>query len=135
MLGQELIHGSVLQYQLGKILKQISMKKFILILGFAFLAINAQAQSVDTVKHAVQVTPVVLNALSKDTLYQVGIENFWRKPHDTTSANTYVILYDRKGQKLKDENIRIPHSIVKVLVNDILLDDYVITFLGLQRRN
>lgn len=110
------------------------MKKYILILGFAFIALNATAQQVDTVKNAVQVKPIVINALQKDTLYQFKVDNFWMDIYDTTSANTYVVYYNRKAGKVGEENIKIPYAVFSSGVNSTLIDNYILTFLGLQKR-
>lgn len=109
------------------------MKKLILFAAI-FAATNLQAQKVDTVKNAVQVKPVVIDALAKDTIYQFSVENIWLKLRDTTGATTHVFYHDRTGRKFKDRNVHIPYSVVKVWLDDSVIEDYILTFLGLTKR-
>jgi hypothetical protein len=63
------------------------MKKLILFAAI-FAATNLQAQKVDTVKNAVQVKPVVINALAKDTAYQLSWNVYGISRNDTSAANS-----------------------------------------------
>jgi len=76
------------------------MKKLLLIL-FVFAAFSASAQKIDTVNNAIQVTPVVINALAKDTAYQLSWNVFGINRNDTSGANSYVQLYDRKAKRIR----------------------------------
>jgi len=109
------------------------MKKLLLIL-FVFAAFSAQAQKVDSVKNAIQVTPVVINALAKDTAYQLSWNVFGISRNDTSGANSYVQLYDRKAKRIQEMNVRIPYSILSVWLDDVVIDNYILTFLGLTKR-
>lgn len=109
------------------------MKKLLLIL-FVFAAFSAQAQKIDTVKNAIQVTPVVINALAKDTAYQLSWNVFGISRNDTTGANSYVQIYDRKAKRIQEMNVRIPYSVLSVWLEDKIIDDYILTFLGLKKR-
>ena len=109
------------------------MKKLLLILSL-FAALSATAQKIDSVKNAIQVTPVVINVLNKDTLYQVTWSVFGISRSDTSGANSYVQLYDRKGKRVQEMNVRIPYSILSVWLDDKIIDDYILTFLGLKKR-
>lgn len=111
------------------------MKKYILILGFSFLILNASAQ-LDTVKNAIQVMPVVYNQIEKDTLYQVHIQAFGLTIGDTTSGcNTYVTFYDRKAKRIGEKNIPIPASVVnKWGTDDAIIKEYVISLLNLVKK-
>lgn len=75
------------------------MKKLLLILTL-FVATATQAQKVDSVKNAIQVAPVVINALAKDTAYQLTWNVFGISRNDTSGANSYVQLYDRKAKRI-----------------------------------
>lgn len=108
------------------------MKKYILILGFAFLTLNAQAQ-IDTVKNAIQVQPLIINALNKDTIYQARVENMWGSPYDT-SINTHVVVYDRDGKNVGERNVILPYSFLLAWKDKAMVDNYIITFLGLKKR-
>lgn len=110
------------------------MKQILTTLAILFAATNLQAQKVDTVKNAIQVKPVVVNALQKDTCYQVGWSVFGISRNDTTGANSYVQLFDRKGKRVSEMNVRIPYSVLSVWLEDIVIDNYILTFLGLQKR-
>lgn len=109
------------------------MKKLILFAAI-FAATNLQAQKVDTVKNAIQVKPVVVNSLKKDTCYQVSWAVFGINRNDTTGANSYVQLFDRVGKKVGEMNVPIPYSVLSVWLDDIVVDNYILTFLGLQKR-
>ena len=109
------------------------MKKYILILGFALLTLNASAQ-LDTVKNALLVQPVVVNALQKDTCYQVTWSVFGVNRNDTTGANSYVQLFDRKAKKVGELNVPIPYSVLSVWLDDKIIDDYILTILSLKKK-
>lgn len=108
------------------------MKHLLLIIGLAF-TLNASAQ-IDTVKHAIQVKPMVVNVLQKDTCYQVSWSVFGINRNDTTGANSYVQLFDRKAKKVGELNIPIPYSVLAVWLEDVVIDNYILSFLGLQKR-
>ena len=107
--------------------------KHLLLIGFAFLTLNAFGQ-IDTVKNAIQVQPVVVNTLHKDTCFQVTWSVFGVNRNDTSGANSYVCLYDRKAKKVGELNVRIPYSVLSVWLEDKIMDDYILTFLGLKKR-
>ena len=109
------------------------MKHLLILIGLA-LSLNASAQQVDTVKNAIQVKPVVVNALQKDTCFQVSWSVFGVNRNDTTGANSYVQLFDRKAKKVGELNIPIPYSILSKWLDDVVIDDFILAYLGLQRR-
>lgn len=109
------------------------MKKYILIIAVLFCT-SAQSQTVDTVKNAIQVYPVVIDALTKDTVFQLKWEAFGLKRKDTTGCNTYVQMFDRKGKQVRERNIPISYSVTSVWLDDVVIDNYILTFLGLQKR-
>lgn len=108
------------------------MKKALILIGLA-LSLNASAQQVDTVKNAIQVKPVVINSIKKDTVSQTKIERIWVGLHDST-LNSYVILYNRKGINVYEENVIIPFSLLSTWKNIYDVENYIIAFFGLQRR-
>ena len=109
------------------------MKK-IIIIALCFMALNVKAQSIDTVKNAIQVQPVQVNAMTKDTCYQVIWTIFGVNRNDSTGANSYVQFFDRKGKKVSDMNITIPYSILSVWLEDVVIDDYILSVLGLTKK-
>lgn len=109
------------------------MKQTLTTLAILF-ALSTQAQKVDSVKNALQVKPVVINVLNKDTLYQVTWSVFGISRSDTSGANSYVQLYDRKAKRIQEMNVRIPYSILSVWLDDVVIDNYILTFLGLTKR-
>ena len=109
------------------------MKQVLLILGLAF-TLNAQAQQVDTVANAIQVKPVLYNALLKDTVYQVSWTVLGIPRHDTSGANSYVQLFDRKAKSIGQMNIWIPNAVITLWLNDTIIDDYILKYLGLQKK-
>lgn len=102
---------------------------------FILISVNSFGQKVDSVKNALQVNPVVVNALQKDTCYQLTWSVFSINRNDTTSgANSYVQLYDRKAKRIQEMNVHIPYSVLSVWLEDKIIDDYILTFLGLKKR-
>lgn len=114
--------------------KPYTMKKLLFIFTL-FVAVSASAQKVDTVKHSIQVQPVVINALAKDTAYQLTWSVFGINRNDTSGANSYVQLYSRTAKKVQEMNVRIPYSVLAVWLEDTVIDNYILTFLGLKKRN
>lgn len=110
------------------------MKHILTTLAILF-AVTTQAQKVDSVKNAIQVQPVVINALTKDTCYQLSWNVFGISRNDTTGANSYVQLYSRTGKRVQEMNVHIPYLVLSVWMDDKVIDDYILTFLGLKRRN
>jgi hypothetical protein len=109
------------------------MKK-ILFIALCFVAFNSKAQSIDTVKNAIQVQPVQVNSLKKDTCYQVTWTVFGVNRNDSSGANSYVQFFDRKANKVSDMNIPIPYSIISVWLEDVVIDDYILSVLGLTKK-
>lgn len=110
------------------------MKKLLSIL-FVFAAFSAKAQKVDSVKNAIQVQPVVINSLTKDTVFQATWSVFGLNRNDTVSgANSYVQLYSRTGKRVQEMNVQIPPKVLAVWLDDSVIDDYILTFLGLKKR-
>ena len=108
------------------------MKQVLLIIGLAF-TLSASAQQVDTVANAIQVKPVLYNALLKDTVYQVSWTVLGIPRHDTSGANSYVQLFDRKAKSIGQMNIFIPNAVIVAWLNDTIIDDYILKYLGLQK--
>ena len=111
------------------------MKKYITILAILF-ATNAQAQSIDTVKSAILINPTVVNAITKDTAYQVTVSVFGITLGDSTKgANTYVQVFDRKAKKLFDKNVEIPSSVVNLWgTDDNIIINFVLNYLSLTKK-
>ena len=109
------------------------MKHTLIILALCF-AIKANSQSIDTVKNAIQVKPVLYNALLKDTVYQVSWTVLGIPRKDTSGANSYVQLFDRKAKNIGQMNIWIPNSIISIWLNDTIIDDYILKYLSLQKK-
>lgn len=108
------------------------MKKCILIIAVLFCtSVTAQ---VDTFKNAIQVQPVVVNVMQKDTCYQVAWSVFGVNRNDTSGANSYVQLFDRKAKKVGELNVPIPYSVLSVWLDDVVIDNYILTFLGLKKK-
>lgn len=110
------------------------MKRTLLFFAL-FYAFTAQAQTVDTVKGAIQVQPVIINSITHDTCYQLTWTAFDVKGNDTTvGCNTYVVLHSRKGNQIQALNVPIPKQVVNAWTTDSVLDNYILTFLGLKKR-
>ena len=111
------------------------MKK-IIIIAAVFAATSLQAQSIDTVKSAIQVTPIVLNAIAKDTLYQLTVNVFDLKVGDTTmGCNSYVTFFDRKAKSIGAINVPITAQIVNAWnSDDKIIENFILTFLNLTRK-
>lgn len=112
------------------------MKKALLIFGFAFLALNAQSQTpkVDTVYKAIQIQPLVANAIKKDTAYQMiwMVNNVHR--NDSLPAVAYPRFFNRKGQQVMQDEIIIPASVLAVWLSNTVIDDYILSYYGLVKR-
>lgn len=107
--------------------------KHLLLIGFAFLTLNAYSQ-IDTVKGSIQVQPVVVNAMQKDTAFQLTWSVFGINRNDTSGANSYVQLFDRKAKRVGELNIPIPYKVLSVWLEDVVIDNYILTFLGLKKK-
>lgn len=92
------------------------MKKLLLSI-FVLISVSSFGQKVDSVKNALQVVPIQINALTKDSVYQLTWNVFGISRQDTTSgANSYVQLYDRKGKRVQEMNVPIPPKSIGNLV-------------------
>lgn len=109
------------------------MKKLLSIL-FVFIAFTASAQKIDTVKNGILVTPVVIDALMNDTVYQVNWEAYGLKRKDTTGCTVVYQLFDRKGRMIREKPTRVPYSVTSVWLDDVVIDNYILTLLGLKKR-
>ena len=108
--------------------------KQVLFIAALFAATSTQAQQVDTVANAIQVKPVLYNALLKDTVYQVSWTVLGIPRHDTSGANSYVQLFDRKAKSIGQMNIQIPNAVIVAWLNDTIIDDYILKYLGLLKK-
>lgn len=108
------------------------MKK-LLTLIFVLVSLNVFSQKIDTVKASIQVQPIQINALTKDSVFQLTW-NVFGLGRDTLPATSYIQLYDRKGKKVQETNVTIPYSVLKVWDEDIVVDNYILLFLGLKKR-
>lgn len=110
------------------------MKKLLLVITLLTFT-QGYSQTVDSLPRAIQVVPRVIDAIAKDTVYQMRIDRVWLTPYDTVSpGGSYVVLHDRVGKRVKDYNIDIPYSILKIWLNDDVIRDYILAFLGLVMR-
>lgn len=114
------------------------MKKLLLIFAVLFY-IGAEASpidtlKIDTVKNALLVQPAVINALKKDTCFQITWNAGNISRSDSSTATLYYQLYDRKGRQIYQENLIVPASVVAVWLSNTVIDDYILSFLGLKRR-
>ena len=110
------------------------MKKVLSIIAVLF-CLSASAQKVDTVKAAIQIQPIVVNAMTKDTAYQLT----WKAndlSRDTSAPVAfYIALHSRKGAKIADFNLTIPASIIQQWgTSDTIIDDYILNKYGMKKR-
>ena len=116
------------------VLKYKKMKKLLLSI-FVLISVSSFGQKVDSVRNALQVNPVVINALQKDTCYQLTWSVFSINRNDTTSgANSYVQLYSRQGKKISEMNVPIPPKVLAIWLDDSIIDIHILSFLGLTKR-
>lgn len=110
--------------------------KHLLLIGFAFLALNASAQTpkVDTVYKAVQIQPLVANAIKKDTAYQMiwMVNNVYR--NDSLPGIAYVRFFDRKGRQVMQDEVLVPASVLAVWLSNTVIDDFILSFYSLTKR-
>lgn len=111
------------------------MKKTLTLI-FVLVSLGVFGQKIDSMPNAIQVKPIVLNAINNDTLYQVHISAFGIIVGDTTSGcSTYVTFYDRKRNKIGEKNVPIPASVVnKWGTDDSVIKEYVIKILNLIKK-
>lgn len=108
----------------------IYMKTIITILSI-FISTVGFSQKVDTVRNSIQITPIVTNVMKADTAYQL----FWRISVDRGSDNTgYGVMYDRVGNKVYDFNFTVPKEIINKLLDDKVIDDFILTKYNLSIR-
>ena len=111
------------------------MKHILTSLAILF-AVTTQAQKVDSIPNAIQIKPLVVNAIKKDTAYQM----LWRGidiQNDTTkSLTTYVQVFDRTGRQVGESNVIVPAEIVRQWMNKgrYAIDNFILTFYGLTKR-
>lgn len=110
------------------------MKK-LLTLIFVLVNLSVFGQKVDSVKNALQVVPIQINALTKDSVFQVSWSVFGINRNDTTSgANSYVQLYSRQGKRISEMNVPIPPKVLAVWLDDSVIDIHILSVLGLAKR-
>ena len=111
------------------------MKKTLTLI-LVLVSLSVFGQKIDSIPNAIQVKPIVLNAINADTLFQVKIQAFGLVVGDTTSGcNTYVTFYDRKRNKIGEKNVPIPASVVnKWGTDDSVIKEYVIKILNLIKK-
>ncbi len=109
------------------------MKK-LLLLALCFTALNLKAQSIDTVKTAILIKPIVVNVMAKDTAYQVTWSAFGVTPDSTQGCNTYVQMFDRKGTKVLDFNCPIPASVKNSWGPDDVITNYIFFTFGITKK-
>lgn len=109
------------------------MKKILAIVGLAF-SLNASAQKVDTVYKSIQIQPLVANAIKKDTAYQLiwMVNNVHR--NDSLPGIAYVRFFDRKGRQVMNDEITVPASVLAVWLSNTVIDDFILAFYGLNKR-
>lgn len=88
----------------------------------------------DTIKNAILIKPVVVDAIKKDTAYQVTWSLFGISRDTTQGCNSYVQIFDRKAKKISDLNIPITAATLAAWGSDIVIDNYILTFLGLEKK-
>ena len=112
-----------------------NMKQTLTTLAILF-ALSTQAQKVDSVATAVQIKPLVINAIQKDTAYQLT----WRGidiVNDTSKTmTTYVQIFDRKAKKVGESNVIVPAGVVRQWMSGgkQAIDNFILTFYGLTKR-
>lgn len=111
------------------------MKQTLSIIAVIFCTV-VSAQKVDTIKSAIQIQPVVVNAMTKDTAYQLS----W-KANDLTRDTSlpvafYIAMYSRGGNKISDFNLTIPASVIQQWgTSDTIIDDYILKLYNLKKKN
>jgi hypothetical protein len=110
------------------------MKKSLSIIAVLF-CLSASAQKVDTIKAAIQIQPLVVNQLNKDTAYQLVWQANVITRDTSLSVPFYVALFSRSANKLLDFNLNIPANIIAQWgTSDTIIDDYILTKYNLKKR-
>jgi hypothetical protein len=110
------------------------MKKSLSIIAVLF-CLSASAQKLDTIKGAIIIQPVVVNAFQKDTAFQITWSVFDLTREEGRGCNTIITAFDRTGKKVFVDNCPIPWDIVKIWgTSDSVIDDYILTKFGLKKK-
>ena len=90
---------------------------------------SPQADTLVPVRNAILVQPVLINALTKDTCYQImwNVQNISR---DTSQgAGAYINLFDRKGRGIYQTNVYIPKEVIQNWgTTDEIIDSFIINY-------
>lgn len=110
------------------------MKKTLSIIAVLF-CLSVSAQKIDSVKASIQIQPIVVNQITKDTVYQL----IWKAndlSRDTSAPVVfYIALFDRSAKKVIDFNLTIPANIIQQWgTSDTIIDDYILNKYGLKKR-
>jgi hypothetical protein len=108
--------------------------KHLFLAALCFIALNTKAQSIDTVKSAILIQPVVVNVMAKDTAYQVTWSAFGVTPDTAQGCNTYVQMFDRKGKKVLDFNCPIPAATKNAWGPDDVITNFIFLTYGITRK-
>lgn len=121
------------------------MKHLLLISAFAIsltsysqISAGTATSTSDTivvVQDALQVEPVLINALTKDTCYQIlwNVQNISRDTTQGSPCNVY--MYARNGVNFGQVSCYIPKEIINNWgTNNTIIDDYVLAYFGFRRR-
>jgi hypothetical protein len=94
-----------------------------------------QPDTIVVVKDALQVEPVLINALTKDTCYQL-IWNVQNVTRDTSQGSPcYVNMYNRGGGSFGQVYCYIPKEVINDWgTSNTIIDDYVLAYFGFRRR-
>ncbi len=109
------------------------MKKITTIIAVMF-CLSASAQ-VDTVKAAIFIKPILVNAMTKDTAYQLTWSAFGVSNDTTQGCTTYVQMFNARAKKVLEFNCAIPSSIKnKWGLNDDIITDYIFLTYGITKK-
>ena len=96
------------------------MKKLLTFIAI-FFSTFAISQKVDTVSNALQIKPMVVNAIKGDTAYQLK----WSINMVRGTENTgYIVMFDRLGNKVHDFNVTLPNQRA-MWVSDRIVDSLI----------
>ena len=118
------------------------MKQLLLIFALTFtLTSNAQISAgtmsstndtINIVPYAILIQPVLINALTKDTAYQVmwNVQNISRDTAQGSPCN--VTFYNRQGNGIYNAYCFIPKEVIKNWgTSDDIIDAYIIAYFKL----
>lgn len=109
--------------------------KFLFSLLICLLAINANAQTTDSlfVKGSYRIVPILTDPFTNDSTTHFTFKVFDVSSDTSLPANSYIQFFDRRKKKVLEKNLTIPTAILRVWLDDMVIVDWICTNFGLTK--